>query len=186
VPDLWITFVMLLLIGTMSYNFAVVFPLFVVKGLHGGNGTYTLVYSAFSAGGLVGALLVARRSTVSIRTVAVGAAGLGATMLVLSAVPSVALAFVVATLVGAASVAYMTATTAIAQLRTEPHMIGRVLALQTVLLVGTAPIGGPILGAIADAVGVRAPVLIGGVAALAAAAFGVLAAHRVDTRRGHG
>ena len=177
---------MLLLIGILSYNFAVVFPLFVEKGLHGGNGTYTLVYSAFSTGGLVGALLVARRSTVTIRTVAVAAAGLGAAMLVLSAVPSIALAFLVATLVGAASVAYMTATTSIAQLRTEPHMIGRVLALQTVLLVGTAPIGGPILGAIADAVGVRAPVLIGGVAALAAAAFGVLAARRVDARRGHG
>ena len=186
VPDLWITFVMLLLIGILSYNFAVVFPLFVEKGLHGGNGTYTLVYSAFSAGGLVGALLVARRSTVTIRTVAVAAAGLGAAMLVLSAVPSIALAFLVATLVGAASVAYMTATTSIAQLRTEPHMIGRVLALQTVLLVGTAPIGGPILGAIADAVGVRAPVLIGGGAALAAAAFGVRAARRVDARRGHG
>jgi MFS family permease len=186
VPDLWITFVMLLLIGILSYNFAVVFPLFVEKGLHGGNGTYTLVYSAFSAGGLVGALLVARRSTVTIRTVAVAAAGLGAAMLVLSAVPSIALAFLVATLVGAASVAYMTATTSIAQLQTEPHMIGRVLALQTVLLVGTAPIGGPILGAIADAVGVRAPVLIGGVAALAAAAFGVLAARRVDARQGHG
>ena len=179
-------FVMLLLIGTMSYNFAVVFPLFVEKGLHGGDGTYTLVYSAFSAGGLVGALLVARRATVSIRTVAVGAAGLGAAMLALSAVPSVALAFVVATLVGAASVAYMTATTAIAQIRTEPHMIGRVLAMQTVLLVGTTPIGGPILGAIADAVGVRAPVLIGGVAALAAAAFGLLAARRVDARRDRG
>jgi MFS family permease len=107
-------------------------------------------------------------------------------MLALSAVPGVALAFVVAALVGAASVAYMTATTAIAQIRTEPHMIGRVLALQTVLLVGTAPIGGPILGVIADAVGVRAPVLIGGVAALAAAVFGVLAAHRVDARRDHG
>jgi len=84
--------------------------------------------------------------------------------------------------VGAASVAYMTATTAIAQVRTEPHMTGRVLAIQTVLLVGTAPIGGIILGAIADAVGARAPVVIGGVAALAAAAFGVLAARRLDTR----
>jgi hypothetical protein len=60
------------------------------------------------------------------------------------------------------------------------------MAIQTVLLVGTAPIGGPILGVIADAVGVRAPVLIGGVAALAAAAFGMLAARRVDARRGYG
>ncbi len=186
VPDLWITFVMLLAIGTLSYNFTVVFPLFVVKGLHGGNGTYTLVYSAFSAGGLVGALLVARRTTVGVRTVAVGAGALGVAMLVLSAVPDVALAFVAAALVGAASVAYMTATTAIAQLRTEPHMIGRVLALQTVLLVGTAPIGGPVLGAIADAIGVRAPLLIGGAAAVGAAAFGLLAARRGDDHRGEG
>lgn len=179
VPDLWITFGMLLLVGTISYNFAVVFPIFVEKGLHGGDGTYTLVYSAFSAGGLVGALLVARRASVSIRTVVFGAACLGTAMRVLSAVPDVALAFVVAAAVGAASVAYMTATTAIAQVRTEPHMTGRVLAIQTVLLVGTAPIGGIILGAIADAVGARAPVVIGGVAALAAAAFGVLAGRRL-------
>lgn len=186
VPELWITFVMLLLVGTISYNFAVVFPLFVEKGLHGSDGTFTLVYSAFSAGGLVGALIVARRSTVSIRTVTIGAACLGAAMLVLSAVPDVALAFVMAAVVGAASVAYMTATTAIAQIRTEPNMTGRVLAIQTVLLVGTTPIGGLILGVTADAVGARAPVLIGGVAALAAAVFGVIAARRLDARQGGG
>ena len=156
------------------------------KALHGGDGTYTLVYSAFSAGGLLGALLVARRSTVSIRTVAIGAGCLGAAMIVLSAVPDAALAFTVAAVVGAASVAYMTSTTALAQIRTEPDMTGRVLAIQTVQLVGTTPVGGPILGAIADAVGARAPVLIGGVAALAATAFGVLAARRLDVRHGGG
>jgi MFS family permease len=165
VPDLWITFAMLLIIGLLSYNFAVVFPLFVETGLHGSDSAFTLVYSAFSAGGLIGALLVARRSTITIRTVAVGAAALGATMLALSAVPTLAIATVIAILVGAASVAYMTATASIAQIRTEPHMIGRVLALQAVLLVGTAPISGPILGWIADTVGVRAPILIGGIAA---------------------
>ena len=178
VPDLWITFVMLLIVGTISYNFTVVFPLFVERGLHGSDATYTLVYSAFSVGGLVGALAVARRSSVSISTVAVGAASLGAAMLVLSAVPGVALAVVVAVLVGAASVAFMTAVTAIAQIRTQPQMIGRVLSIQTILLIGTTPVGGPILGAISDAVGARAPVLIGGLAALGAAAFGMLAAHR--------
>ena len=57
-------------------------------------------------------------------------------------------------------------------------MIGRVLALQTVLVAGTTPIGGPLLGAISDAVGARAPVVLGGLATLAAAAFGALAARR--------
>src|ERR1035437_1698335 len=32
-------------------------PIFVEEGLHGGDGTYTLAYSAFSAGGLRGAPL---------------------------------------------------------------------------------------------------------------------------------
>jgi MFS family permease len=178
VPELWITFVMILIVGTISYNFTVVFPLFVEKGLHGGDGAYTLVYSAFSAGALVGALAVARRVTVSVRTVALGAAWLGVSMLVLSVVPNVAVAVVIAAVVGAGSVAFMTAATAIAQLRSDADMMGRVLAIQTVLIIGTTPIGGPILGAISDAIGARSPVLIGGVGALAAAGFGLLAARR--------
>jgi MFS family permease len=178
VPELWITFVMILIVGTISYNFTVVFPLFVEKGLHGGDGAYTLVYSAFSAGALVGALAVARRVAVSVRTVALGAAWLGLSMLVLSVVPNVAVAVVIAAVVGAGSVAFMTAATAIAQLRSDADMMGRVLAIQTVLIIGTTPIGGPILGAISDAIGARSPVLIGGVGALAAAGFGLLAARR--------
>jgi MFS family permease len=177
-PELWVTFAMLLVVGTVSYNFTVVFPLFVEKTLHGSDGAYTVLYSVFSAGSLAGAVVVARRQTITLGHVAAGAAALGVTMVGLSFVPGVALAVAVAAPVGAASVAYMTATTAIAQLRTDRRMIGRVLAIQTVLLIGTTPIGGPILGAVADSVGARAPVWIGGIAALLAAGFGVLASRR--------
>ncbi|HEY4334178.1 MAG TPA: MFS transporter [Ilumatobacteraceae bacterium] len=178
VPELWITFAMLLIIGTVSYNFTVVFPLFVEKGLHASDTAYTIIYASFSAGALVGAVLVARRKVVTIHTVTVGAAGLGAGMVVLAVMPNIVCAFIVAAVVGVASVSFLTAATAIAQLRTEQRMIGRVLAIQTVLLVGTTPIGGPILGVIADAAGGRWPVLIGGVGALGAAGFGVLAGRR--------
>ena len=183
VPELWISFVMLLIVGTLSYNFTVVMPLFVEHGLHGSDAAYTLVYAAFSAGGLAGALIAARRSTVTIRTLTRSSASLGVAMLLFAIVPSIVVAVVVAVLVGATSVGYMTATTAIAQIRTEQHMIGRVLAVQTVLLIGTTPIGGPILGAVADAIGARVPVLVGGVGALAAAGFAVGASHRVEPDR---
>jgi MFS family permease len=178
VPELWITFLMLLVVGTLSYNFTVVFPLFVEHGLGGSDAAYTYVYSAFSAGALVGAFLVARRTHVTVRTVVVGCVWLGCALLVLSTVPGLPSAVLVAVAVGAASVAYLTATQALAQLCTEQHMIGRVLALQTVLLVGTTPVGGPILGAISDAIGARAPLVIGGVAALLAAAFGAVMSRR--------
>ena len=44
--------------------------------------------------------------------------------------------FPVVFLVGLTSISYMTATTAIVQVRSDPQMQGRVIALQTVLLVG--------------------------------------------------
>lgn len=182
-PELWVTFLMLLVIGTLSYNFTVVFALLVEKGLHGNDAAYTLVYSAFSAGALLGALLVARRSSIGLGTVAAGAAWFGATLLLLATVPSVGAAALLAAVVGTGSVAYMTATTAIAQLRTDQQMIGRILAIQTVLFGGTRLFGGPIIGVVADTMGPRSPVVLGGAAALGAAAFGWLAHRRTAARQ---
>lgn len=177
-PELRITFVMLLVIGTLSYNFTVVLPLFVEHSLHGSDADFSLVYAAFSAGAVVGTLAVARRTTVSLRTVIVGGALFGVSMLALAVVPNVASAYPFAAFVGGTSVAYMTATTAIVQLQSDEQMIGRVLALQTVLLVGTTPIGGPLLGFLADAAGARAPVLLGAAGAAVATALGVTASAR--------
>ena len=87
--------------------------------------------------------------------------------------------FPIVAIVGFSSITFMTATTAIVQVRADPRMHGRVLALQTVLLVGTTPIGGPIMGAVADATNARVPLVIGGVAALGAALFGLLVGRRV-------
>ena len=63
-------------------------------------------------------------------------------------------------------------------------MHGRVLALQMVFLGGSAAVGGPLLGWIADTAGARALMVIGGVACLGAAAFGSMAAPApLSTRR---
>jgi hypothetical protein len=50
-----------------------------------------------------------------------------------------------------------------------------------VLLVGTTPIGGPLLGWLADVSGGRVPLILGGVTCLAVALFGYLAAGRYST-----
>jgi len=178
-PELWIPFVMLGVVGLLSYNFTVVFPLFVIHGLGGSDATYTLVYTAFSAGALVGAFVVADRVTVGVDNIVRGAAAFGITSLALAFAPNVAATFPIVVLVGFSSIAFMTATTAIVQLRADQRMHGRVLALQTVLLIGTTPIGGPIMGAIADATNARVPLIIGGAAALGAALFGLLVGRRV-------
>jgi MFS family permease len=182
-PALWIPFVMLGIVGVLGYNFNVTLPLFVTRTLHGGDGAFTLVYSVMSAGALLGALAVAHRNLVRVRDIVLGSALLGAAILLLAATWNVALAVPASFLIGGTGILYMTTTTAIVQVRADPHLHGRVLALQTVLLVGTAPLGGPLLGWMADELGARAPLLLGAAACLVAAAWGQVMArrHRADT-----
>jgi MFS family permease len=191
VPVLWIPFVMVAAIGTLAYTFTVSLPLFVTQALHSTDGVFTLLYSILGFGSLVSALVVAHRRLVGISHILVGAVALGVSMLLLSAVPTVALAVPVVFAIGVSSILYMTSTTSIVQVEARPEMHGRVLGLQTVLLVGTTPIGGLLAGWLADTVGARAPLVLGGVVCLAAATFGHLAARRhagdlIDLASTHG
>ncbi|HET9721548.1 MAG TPA: MFS transporter [Candidatus Saccharimonadales bacterium] len=175
-PALWVSFVMLAAIGTLSYNFNVTLPLYVTHSLHKSSGVFTVLYSLFSAGAVISALVIAHRNLVSIKHIVAGAAALGASMLLLGLAPNVIVAAPIAFLVGMAGILYTTATTTLAQVQAAPQMRGRVLALQTALLAGTTPIGGPILGVIADATSARIPIILGGLVCVAAAAFGYSAA----------
>jgi MFS family permease len=181
VPTLWITFAMLLLVGTSAYNFTVTLPLLVTKTLHGNAGTFTLIYTILGVGSLVGALAAANRHMVSLRQVVYGAFGMGVTMLVLAVTPTVAITLPIAFILGITSIIYMTSTTSLVQVTAEPSMHGRVLALQTVLLVGTTPIGGPLMGGLADIAGARTPIAIGAVACLTAGAFGYVVSQKSNS-----
>ena len=94
-------------------------------------------------------------------------------------VPSLAWAFPVGLLVGAGSISFLTTSTAIVQVEAAPEMRGRVLALQAIVFLGSTPIGGPIVGCITDTFGPRGGVLVGGMAGVAAAAWGLWAYRRV-------
>ena len=76
---------------------------------------------------------------------------------------------------GVATILYLTATTTMVQIEARPEMRGRVLSLQTVLFGGTTPIGGPLLGWLADATGGRTPIILARLVCLMAAIFGFLA-----------
>lgn len=178
VPRLWLSFAMFAFIGIFSFNLRVALPLFVTRSLHGTEGAFAAVYATLSCGAVSGTLVVAHRKLVELRHAIIGALALGSTMLLLSAMPSVQIAFPAAFLLGAASIVYMTASTTIAQLGTPREMQGRVLALQTALIGGTALLGGPIVGQLADLAGARAPIAIGGFGCLAAAGLAELSRRR--------
>ncbi len=177
-PELRISFIMLAVVGTLAYNFSVVFPLFVEQGLGGTDASYTFVYAVFSVGALVGALATAHRASVGVPMIVAGCGAFGVAMAVLALVPSMPFVYPAVLVVGVTSIIYMTSTTALVQVRAKASMHGRVLALQTVLWIGTTPIGGPILGAVSDRFGPRVPIAIGAVVSVAAAGWGWIAMHR--------
>jgi MFS family permease len=183
-PDLWIPLAMMALVGTLTFNFAVVLPLFVERTFHSSDGAYTLLYSFLSVGSLIGALSAAHRRTIDLHHIVLAGVGFGVAMLAFAASPTLALAFPIGLFVGATSIAFLTTTTAVVQLRANPAMRGRVLAIQAIVIVGSTPIGGPLLGWVCDTFGVRSGLVLGAAAALVAAGGGYLASRRYARGKG--
>lgn len=181
-PELFVPLVMMAIVGTFAFNFQTVMPLLINRTLHGNVRTFTMIYSVISVGSLIGALVSARRATVTIRHIIMSSFGFGGAMLLLAATPNVPFTYPIGVLVGVSSITFMTTSTTIMQLRSDPSMRGRVLALQAIVFLGSTPIGGPILGWVCENFGARTGVVIGGVSAIVAGAYGLRAASP-ETRR---
>jgi MFS family permease len=103
----------------------------------------------------------------------------GALVVASACAPSTALAAAALVPVGAASVVFAASVNSFLQLAVAPHMRGRVMALYSVVFLGSTPIGGPLMGWIAGAAGPRVALALGGVVAVGAAVWAQAAFARV-------
>ncbi len=179
-PELAIPLAMMALVGTVSFNFQVLLPLFADRTWHGTASSYALLTSAMGVGSVAGALLAGARGRVG-PGLLVGAAGLfGVAELAAAAAPSLVAQGVLLIPLGAVSVTFAAGVNSSLQLAAGDGLRGRVMALYSVVFIGSTALGGPAVGALAQAAGPRTGLVAGGVAALLAAA-GAGAAY---TRRG--
>jgi hypothetical protein len=72
---------------------------------------------------------------------------------------------------GAASVTFAAGVNSSLQLAAAPAMRGRVLALYSIVFLGSTPIGAPLVGWLAEVAGPRSGLFAGSAAAFAAAAY---------------
>ena len=179
-PDLIAVLVMLFLLGTFGFNFAIYISTMSVTVFHGNASQYGLLTSAMAAGTMSGALLSASRSSPGMVLMAGAAAAFGVTLAVAAVMPSPMLFALVLFFVGLAALTFMTASNSMMQLTTERAMRGRVLALRIAVVMGGTPIGAPLVGWVVDHFGARWALGIGALAGLAAAAVGLayLVRHR--------
>jgi MFS family permease len=167
---LWLL-VLAFVLGALGRSYQVTMAL-MVEGVFGaGAGGYALCSTAFAVGALAGAVIAAhlRRVTPAV-VLAAGAAGAG---LELAAGGAPTLPVFVALIVGAGAAAVVLDTAVSTRVATAaPDMLrGRVLAVAGAAGAGAGAVGGPVLGLLAEALGARAPLLIGGLVCLSACAL---------------
>lgn len=166
------TLVMLVLIGTLTYEFSTTLPLFAEFTFDAGASGLAVMTSLMGAGAVFGGLVVAASGVATPRRLVIVAASFGSLVCGLAVMPSIVFVYLLLPFVGAASVAMIALSNATLQLNSDPHFRGRVMALFSMALLGSTPIGGPIVGAIAEHANPRLSLFIGGLAALTAAVYG--------------
>jgi MFS family permease len=179
-PALRIPLAMMAVVGMLSFNFQVLLPLLAKFTWHGTASSYAGLTAAMGVGSIAGALASGARGRVSPRLLTLASAGFGLTTLLAAAAPTYALELLALVPLGAMSVTFAAGVNSALQLAVEPELRGRVMALYSVVFVGSTPVGGPIAGWLAEIAGPRAGLVLGGVAALLAAAV----AHRAFARAG--
>jgi MFS family permease len=182
--ELRLTLLVMAVVGTLAFNFQVVVPLLAKLSFHGNAGTYGLLSAVMGAGSLIGALGTASRHKPTAKVLLVSCVAFGAFMLATSLAPSLPLALPLFAATGAMSMTFMATANSTLQLKATPSMRGRVMALYTLVFLGSTPIGGPLIGWISQHYGPRVGFAIGGVAALMAglvAGFSLLRKRRTAT-----
>jgi MFS family permease len=173
-PELAVPLGMMVVIGTLGLNFHVVLPLLARDTFGGGPESYSALVIAMGAGAVLGAIALGTRERIGERYLVVSAFAFGGFSLLAAAAPS--LGFLAAALVplGASSVTFAAGVNSTLQLGADPAVRGRVMALYSVVFLGSTPIGAPIVGWLSGVWDARAALVLAGASAVLTA-FG--AAH---------
>ena len=168
-PALAIPLGMMAVVGTFGYNFQVILPLLARFSFDGDASTYTALAVAMGVGSVLGALAAGTRGRVGPRLLIGAAFGFGSVALIAAATPTLPLEIAVLVPLGAASVTFAAGINSSLQLVAEPAMRGRVMALYSMVFLGSAPVGGPIAGWLSESIDPRAALVLAGAAGVAAA-----------------
>jgi MFS family permease len=172
VPAIIRPLLMMALVGTFTFEFEVSLPLLAETTFHGTAATYSWLIGALGAGAVLGGLYAARSARIGVARLVKAAIGYAIAVGLVAVAPTLATAIAACVLVGVASIMFLTTGNATIQLASDPEYRGRVTALWSMALVGSTPIGSPIIGALSDVAGPRYALGLGAAACLAAAVLG--------------
>jgi MFS family permease len=167
-------------VGTFAYEYQVVLPVF-AKFTFGGNAaTFAAMTALMGLGAVVGGLVTAARRNRTAVALGLTAVVFGSIQVLTSLAPTLDIALFLFAMLGAASISFLALGNATLQLNSSPEMRGRVMGLWAVAFLGSTPIGGPIMGAIAEHIGPRVALGLGGAITVAAGALALGSLRAID------
>ena len=182
-PGLWVPLAMMALIGTLAYEFQVVLPLLATA--YGDARTLGLMTSAMGVGAVVGGLLVAAYGRPGIVPLAAAAAVFAVSLAVAAIVSPLPALLACLACVGCCGTVFLATGNTTLHLITEPRFRGRVMSLWSAALLGSTPVGGPVVGTLIQHYGPRSGLVCGAAACAAASALALLALPRVPLPHRH-
>ena len=169
-PEVLLVLVVVFFVSLLGINFFITLALMARNVFGRGAESYGLLTSALAVGCLLGGFTAARRSgRPRLRTVLVSAIVFGVCETVAGAMPTYPLVALVLVPTGLAQLAFTTSANAAVQLGVDEAVRGRVMGIYVTVLLGSTPLGGPVLGWVAEQFGGRAPLIGGGLATVVTA-----------------
>jgi predicted MFS family arabinose efflux permease len=155
------------------FNTGVALPVLATKVFGLGSVGYGAIVAAFGLGAIPGALASARTvghpSARRIRTLCVLT---GVSVIATALAPTAWLAYVGMAISGFVSIWFIALANTLVQLRSAPHVRGRVMGLWTMALPGMNPLTALVAGGLTQAVGARVGFGVGGACLVASALAG--------------
>jgi MFS family permease len=181
ITDIRATIVLVAVVGTLVYNFPTFLTLLASDTFHGGAGLAGFLMAMLGIGTVIGGLTAAHRARPTSRTVVGAAALLGLALVVAASLPGKTAVELALVPVGALAVFFGTTANAHMQVWSEPHIRGRVMAIYTLLTLGTTVVGGPFVGWVCGTWSPRIGLGLAGTVTGSAAAV-IFASRRVRAR----
>lgn len=171
-PDLYAIMIVVFFMATFGLNFQIFNALAATKIFHRGAASFGLLGTIIAIGSLSGALLSARlerfRKTMF---VVYGSVCFGVALIILAFMPTFTLYAIWLPVCGFATLSTMIAANSLMQVNTDPVLRGRVMGIYLFVFMGGAPLGSPLVGFMAERVGVRPTIASGGLITVLAGLF---------------
>lgn len=166
---------MMVLVGTLACEFFITLPLLAKHTFNGDSSTYASFTIALGLGAVLGGLYVAGKPLLKkVGSLGMWALCFGTAMLALSIAPSYTAALCILIVVGATQLILTVTANAMIMASTKAQMRGRVNAWWAVIFMGSTPIGGPLVGWIAEHSTPGMAIAVGGFAVIVAGLWAML------------